>query len=153
MFLTGHAAVAAALVAAAHVENPELAFGLGWVSHYAMDLLPHGDEGLGVWSKRGSEVARLLAVFLADFAICVMIILALIFRRGFSWPIVAAVIGSMVPDIMWGLEKLFKRKLFWFFGKFHEANHNFFKIKIPFWLGLGLQLALSFILFIFVFVF
>ena len=151
MFLLGHASVAAAVVTAAKIKSPAVAFGIGFVSHYAVDALPHGDEAVGAWAKRGNEVRRLFAAFLIDGAACAAAFAGLILYRGVSWPVMAAAVGSMAPDAMWGLEKLLHRKIFWRLGKFHERVHNYFHINIPFAPGLALQLLVSASLFAFVF--
>ena len=42
MYLIGHAAVGATLATAVTI-NPLAALGIGFVSHYLVDFIPHGD--------------------------------------------------------------------------------------------------------------
>ena len=44
MFLTSHAT--AAVLIAEQIHSPTLAFALGWLSHYLLDAIPHGDDEL-----------------------------------------------------------------------------------------------------------
>lgn len=141
MFIVGHAAVGMTLAAA--TANPALAFGIGWLSHYLADFFPHGDEDAGEWAKRGNEVRRLAFLLSIDGAILLAASAWFIAHRGFSWAPCLAVVGSAVPDVLWGLEKLFKRKLFGPHEKFHGRNHNFFHIRLPLWAGILLQAAVT----------
>lgn len=135
MFLTPHAAVGAA-IAMAVTGDPVAAFGVGWLSHYLADSVPHGDERLATWVSQGNEVKRLLAITTIDAVIWIVILTYVFLSVGFSWVILSAVVGSAVPDVMWGLEKVMKRELFGPLRKFHGWNHNFFKVDLPLWTGL-----------------
>ncbi len=139
MYLIGHAAVG--MILASGTENPAAAFGIGWLSHYLADFVPHGDEAVGAWAKRGNEVKRLFALFVADGALFLAAFTWLSAARGFSLPLAAAAVGSFVPDVLWGLEKLAGRRLFGIHERFHNRNHNFFRVHVPLWLGLVLQAA------------
>lgn len=141
MYLVGHAAIGMAF--ASGTDDPVLAFCIGWASHYVADFVPHGDEAAGEWVKRGHEVKRLLVLVGVDGAILLAAYGLFVAHRGFSPAPLAAAIGSTVPDVMWGLEKLFRRKLFGAHEKFHGLNHNFFRVRMPLWLGLAFQAALT----------
>jgi hypothetical protein len=141
MYLIGHAAVGMTL--AASMTNPVAAFGVGWLSHYFADFFPHGDEEVGEWTKKGNEVRRLMAIVAVDGAVFLAAFAFMTARNGFSLPLAAAAAGSFVPDVMWGLEKVAKRKLFGPHEKIHYANHNFFEIPLPAWAGVPLQLAVA----------
>lgn len=135
MFLTPHAAVGAA-IATSLTGNPFVAFGVGWLSHYLADSLPHGDERLGIWASKGDEVRRLLGITIIDSVIWIVILVFVFLSVGFSWVILAAALGSSVPDVLWGTEKVVKKELFGPLQKFHGWNHNFFKVNMPLWTGL-----------------
>lgn len=134
MFLTPHAAVGAA-IATSLTGNPIIAFGIGWLSHYLADSVPHGDEGLGVWASKGNEVKRLLGITAIDAVIWIAVLSYVFLSIGFSSIILAAALGSAVPDVMWGLEKVVKRDLFGPLRRFHGWNHNFFRVNLPLWTG------------------
>ncbi len=141
MFLVGHAAVG--MLLASRTDDPVVAFGIGWLSHYLADFFPHGDERVGEWTRRGHEIRRYAVLLAADGGLFLAAFAALTARRGFSLPLAAAALGSFVPDVMWGLEKLAKRRLFGFHERFHHRNHNFFRVRLPVWLGLALQAAVT----------
>ncbi len=138
MYLTAHAA-AGAVAAGILTGDPIVAFGIGWLSHYAVDFIPHGDEAAGEWTKKGNEVRRYLVLFGIDGAILATLFLTLIATRGSSWVTAAAVVGSTVPDVMWGMEKVLKKRLFGPLRTFHSAVHNRLRVMLPTWLGLLVQ--------------
>jgi len=113
MYLIGHAALGMTL--ASKVTNPILAFGIGWLSHYLGDFFPHGDEQVGKWAKKGNEVQRILAIVAIDGVIILIAYGFFIRAHGFT----LAPLG--------------------FLQRFHECNHNFFKINLPLWAGFVAQ--------------
>ncbi len=147
MFLIGHAAVGATIVQFAGIENPALAFGVGWLSHYVADFVPHGDEPVGKWTEGPHGLRRLLAIVALDGILLLLALGAVFARRGFSWAVLAASAGACVPDVLWGLEKLAGRKLFGPHGAFHFRNHNYFHVNLPLGVGLALQGAVTALLF------
>lgn len=148
MFLIGHAAVGATFVQLAGVENPAAAFGIGWLSHYLADFIPHGDEPVGKWTE-GSGGTRKLFFLVAVDGFLLALALAAVFmvRQEFSWVTLAAAAGACVPDVMWGLERLVGHRLFGPHAAFHLKNHNFFHVHLPLWLGLVLQALVTGLLF------
>lgn len=141
MYLIGHAAVG--VLAASITTNPAAAFGIGWLSHYVADFIPHGDEPLGEWAKRGNEVKRIGCIAALDLLILSAALSAYVAARGFTPWVLAAAAGSVVPDALWGLELVCKRKLFGPHHAFHHRNHNFFQVKLPLAVGLALQFAVT----------
>lgn len=139
MYLTAHAAVGIAMASTAAMTHPVGAFCVGWLSHYVADAVPHGDEPVGSWAKRGHRVRRIAAVFAVDAAVLGIVAVLYLFRAGFSWWAFAALVGSAVPDVMWGIEMVAGRTLFGFHGRLHTANHNLPDIRLPLWAGLVLQ--------------
>lgn len=147
MFLIGHAAVGATFVQLAGVENPVAAFGIGWLSHYLADFIPHGDEPVGKWTEGPGGTRKLFFLVAVDGCL-LSLALAVVFlsRQDFSWVTLAAAAGACVPDGLWGLERLVGRKLFGPHGAFHFKNHNFFHIHLPLAVGLVLQALVTFFL-------
>lgn len=153
MQLIGHAAVGITLARAVGATHPVAAFGVGWASHYLADFFPHGDEGVGAWAKQGNEVARFAGIFLIDGLVVLATFAVYGVSRGATWqdwhswtpllPAALATLGSFVPDLLWGFEKLIKRSLFPRLEKLHAANHNHLKIDLPFRYGMPLQLAVA----------
>lgn len=142
MYLVVHSAIGAVL-ASEVTHDPVTGFFLGWLSHYVADLIPHGDEQAGEWARRKNEIRRYLLLAGIDGTIVLALFLALTAHRGFSPLMLAAVGGSILPDVMWGLEKLFGKKVFGPLQRFHFAIHNHFRVRLPLWLGLLFQAALA----------
>ena len=147
MFLIGHAAVGATIAQLAGIENPAAAFGVGWLSHYLADFVPHGDEPVGKWTAGPNGVRRLMGIVALDGLLLLGALGFVFAKRGFSWVTLAAAVGACVPDVLWGLEKLAGRRLFGPHGAFHLKNHNFFHIDLPLGVGLLLQGAVTAFLF------
>jgi len=98
MLSTGHAVIGIYLVQAA----PDLVTGavLALGSHYLFDLIPHGDEGLGLWIK--DKPKRILSVELADFLMLGLLVwLIITSTSGLSWTtVIVGIIASTLPDFM-----------------------------------------------------
>lgn len=141
MYLAVHAAVGAA--AAATTNDPLVAFGIGWLSHYLVDAVPHGDERAGEWTKRGHEVKRYMLLAGIDGLILSAILAVQMSRHGIDPALLAAIGGSVLPDVMWGMEKVFKRKMFGPLHRLHSSAHNYLRIRLPSWLGLLVQAAIA----------
>jgi len=139
MFLIGHTAVGVLLAESFGANNPAAAFGVGWVSHYLMDAIPHGDETIGEWTKGKDRIRRLMMIECVDGSLIALAAGLFFWQHGFSWTFSAALIGACVPDVMWGLEAVFGREIFGPFCRFHERVHNMFKYRLPPAVGLTYQ--------------
>lgn len=111
MFLTPHSVAAVALTQA--VTAPGLAFVIGFVSHFLLDLVPHGDDGLNKWilKKKGSRVRKIFYVACIDSLIggSIFLLLWAVAPRFNFWVAASAALGSVLPDILWGLAELFPK--------------------------------------------
>ncbi len=150
MFLIAHAAAGAAL--AAPVASPPAAFAIGWLSHYLVDLIPHGDEAVGEWTKKGNEVVRFGLVAGIDGLMLAGVLAWLFLSRGVEWNVLAAAVGATVPDVMWGIEKVAGRTLFGAHRRFHHRIHNYFRVRLPTAIGLIFQAAFAGLLWYWLFV-
>ncbi len=151
MFLIAHAAAGAAL--ASSVDSPPAAFIIGWLSHYLVDLIPHGDEAVGEWTKKGNEVRRFgLVAGIDGLLLAGVLVWLFLGRGGVEWNVLAAAVGATVPDVMWGIEKVAGRTLFGAHRRFHHRIHNYFHVRMPTWLGLSFQAAFAALLWYWLFV-
>ncbi len=132
MFLVVHAAVGA--IAGNVVASPEIAFILGFVSHFFLDMIPHGDDGMLEDYQNGKD--RRLALFKvgADVLATVVLIAAFYVGQDFISPLNVAmgIAGGLLPDLLVGIHEMTRvKKRHWFsrhlleFSKFHVANHHF----------------------------
>jgi hypothetical protein len=131
MTLTTHAAIGAAI--GTLVGNPLLGFTLGLASHFLVDMIPHGDNELSdrfhVHKKKKAPVAYVTVDYTLSFILTMMLVALRpdgISNLGFT----AAVVGSVLPDLMVGAADLFKKNpLLRAYRKFHFFFHDFFSRK------------------------
>lgn len=144
MFLTVHSAIGVTAVTAAGITNPAAAFAIGWALHYVGDAVPHGDERIGDWVLNGKRpVRRAIPFFAGDFAVMSAIFAAYSVSAGWQWHLVAAVAGSILPDVLFGMEMVFRRNLFGPLSGLHEKAHKLTGILLPLKLGMPFQLTLA----------
>lgn len=139
MFLAVHASVGA--IAGNAVASPTVAFALGFISHFFMDMIPHGDERMYHGYKSGTKVKRAI-LYVAGDAILTVILIAIFFlRQDFFSPVAVSmgIIGGLLPDFIVGLFEVMKpgrrerKRLYtWVYGKIesfhtlHMKNHCLF---------------------------
>jgi len=111
MYATTH--VLASIVISQHTPNAWWAFFISLLFHYILDFIPHGDRPIERWIKRGPYLARSITVMLVDITL-LMIIIATLYRQT-SLPapaiVIAAIIGGLLPDILWIVYDLYIRHL------------------------------------------
>ena len=116
------------------------------LSHLALDAVPHGDTGIGHWVHRSpdrkTKLSRLLPMSVADQVIALIVGLILVRSPAFlSVPLptlLAAAIGSMLPDYLTGIRDLLKHPPVWLetLHRLHERCH--FRGQDPFSIPGGL---------------
>ncbi len=111
MFLANHAAVGALL--AANTTNPFSAFILGYVSHFVLDIIPHGDEKVGTWIKKQNSTKRAISLLLIDLGVMAVFFLTLSWRVDFPHPYTIAIgaFGAMLPDFLSGFYEYLRKFL------------------------------------------
>lgn len=153
MFLAVHAATGALIGTAFH--KPAFAFLLGLVSHFFLDMIPHGDSDLYENYQRGEGKRDALMHVILDAVASSVMVAAFFLFHDFSTPVsvAAGIIGSVLPDALVGLAHCFRPKkergLVWrldWFKEFHWRNHGFiinhvrrFQKDISAYSGLALQ--------------
>lgn len=146
MTLTTHASLGA--VIARTVGTPLLAFVFGLLSHFLIDMIPHGDTGLSdnfrVHKRRKKQV---VAYAMVDAIIAIFFVLLLANTRDiesvrtFSW----GIIGAVLPDLLVGLYDITKSPLLRWFYRLHFFFHDFFvkrKGDVPLYYALMAQVVL-----------
>ncbi len=140
MFLTSH--TAAAILIATKIQNPYLGFLLGLLSHFILDIVPHGEGGLFAGNKSHSQklvsLAKLAAV---DFLLSIIL---LVFTLYFLQPnnnfiFIATMSGAVLPDFLWGSIELFKLKFLNWFLVLHHRLHDLLDIVYDIKYGLLVQ--------------
>ena len=146
MTLTTHATLGAVLAKA--TGNPLMAFVFGFISHFLVDMIPHGDTGMSdnfrVHKRRRKQAVAYVAVD-AIIAIFFVLMLAntrdIMSVRNFTW----GIIGGVLPDLLVGLYDLTKSPLLKWFFKMHFYFHDFFvkrKGEVPLYYALMAQVVL-----------
>jgi hypothetical protein len=110
-----------------------LAFILGFVLHFILDIIPHGDEKLGkkffgieLGKFRQHDDFKPLALYGSLDACFLAIFLAFMFKN-FAFTradnVIWAILGGIIPDILVALYKLYNVKPLKWFYDLHNANH------------------------------
>ena len=125
MTLTTHATLGAVIGKA--VGNPLLAFIFGFLSHFLIDMIPHGDTGLSDnfrVHKRKRKQAVAYVMIDGIIALFFVLILAntkdIMSIRNFTWGIV----GGVLPDLLIGLYDVTKTPLLKWFNTLHFYFHD-----------------------------
>ncbi|MBI4457377.1 hypothetical protein HY633_00245 [Candidatus Uhrbacteria bacterium] len=146
MFLAVHASVGA--ITGNVAPDPISAFTIGFLSHFLVDMIPHGDEYMYEGYKNGARVRRAI-LYVACDVVATLVLVALLFieQDFFSTRNVAlGIIGGLLPDLLVGIHELRTTRLLREFHRFHMRNHHFlikhlrkFERDIPMRYGLLLQ--------------
>lgn len=125
MTITTHAVIGAVIGGA--TGDPNLAFGLGFLSHFLVDIIPHGDREMYEGYKSKTAQKRAFAFVTIDGILAVIVVaLMLAFSpdQRLTLPIAMGVIGSVLPDFVTGIYEAWDvQSLKWFF-KIHTFFHN-----------------------------
>jgi len=154
MFMVTHAAVGA-LVGGVVGSGP-LAFTLGFISHFLMDMIPHGDEFMmdEYKSRNGSRVRKAVAYVTIDAIATIMAILVMLsnapahMHDAMKW----GIIGGVLPDLMVGIYEATKLKILRAYSAWHHRNHHHIIGKyrhgrdIPFKWGVAYQVVAAILL-------
>ena len=127
MTITTHATIGAVIGQA--TGNPVLAFVIGFLSHFLIDIIPHGDTGLAdnfrIYKKQRKQA---VAYSIVDGIIAIFFVLLLANVKDigqmslFSWGIV----GAVLPDLLVGLYLITKTKYLRSFNRLHFYFHNLY---------------------------
>jgi len=130
MTLTTHAAIGAAIGSIVH--DPITGFALGAASHFLVDMIPHGDTKLADLFRVHKKRRKLLAAYVMVDAVIAMYLVLTVFlvrsdaSHAIRFGFVAAISGSILPDMLVGLSDILRWKILKKFYKFHFFFHDFF---------------------------
>ena len=126
MFLSIHSIVA--LTSIKYIHNPLLLFIVNFTLHYILDAIPHGDgDDIKGFKSNNKEIFVLACL---DFVF--VGILSYNFYQIFNYNIyllIAALSGAILPDILWGLYKITKFKIFKWADDLNNFSHQIIKYK------------------------
>jgi hypothetical protein len=145
MLLTVHA-TAGALIGQ-QINNPILAFVLAFVSHFILDIIPHGDQDW-IEEYKGDQKSKVKKI-ISIVAIDVIVLLTLLISRYYygdsfapSLSIASGILGGVLPDFLVGCHELSDR-LFKSFYRFHFIVHDLIKIKPTIFQGVAFQIIVT----------
>lgn len=128
MTLTTHVAIGAGI--GVLVGEPTLGFILGAISHFMVDMIPHGDTLLADRYYINNEKLAPVAYTTFDAAFSIVLLMFLVAIKPDSVaniPFSAAVIGSILPDLLLGVRDIFKHnKALQAYHRFHFFFHDYF---------------------------
>lgn len=158
MYSINHALIAIAATGAV-TTNPVAAFFLGVLSHFLVDMIPHGDTPIayrkssrrfGIPSlKDGGEGTSSMIVELVGTVLLIGVVLLFFFtgRIEHGPAFAAGIVGGIFPDMSWGAIQLLKLRWMFWFTKLHHKIHNTIPFDYSFRLGVALQGILAVIIF------
>lgn len=126
MTTTTHTAIGVLIGTA--VGNPILGFGLGFISHYLVDIIPHGDmhmrDSNNLVNKKNERQSHVFVIIDVALGITLLNILGTVLSDDVTRSTVyaASIFGSVLPDAMVGVNDLVKSKL----GRLHTRFHFHF---------------------------
>ncbi|MFA5954022.1 MAG: hypothetical protein WC817_00610 [Patescibacteria group bacterium] len=141
MFFTVHASVGAVL--ADTVGDESLGFTSGFLSHFFLDAVPHGDEAIGKFFSDGKHNGWLAVLLLIDLTTA-FAVLTLFWMNGFIRNPVAAyagALGAVLPDILSGVTVVSRNKLWPSFTNLHNSVHRLFGQEFSISSGYVIQIA------------
>ncbi len=146
MFITTHAVIGA-LVGVEFASKPFIAFVVGLISHFLVDIIPHGDSSLYKGYVSGARVKRAIAYVTLDSLVGMLFVLGL-FNTQFvehRLAISMGIIGSVIPDLLVAIYEVFRIKELRWFHRLHFFFHNLITSKkgdIPMTAGIAMQLVI-----------
>jgi uncharacterized membrane protein YeaQ/YmgE (transglycosylase-associated protein family) len=132
-----------------HTSSPLLAFVLGFLSHFILDIIPHGDHDDVENYVDHNKLKSIINVIVID-SIAGIIFLILIFTHLHNstvdvTPIAAGIIGAILPDFLVAFYALNKRRFFRL-NFLHHKIHQLIKFDLPFSMAFILQIILMVVL-------
>lgn len=148
MLLTVHATTGALI--GQQVNNPILAFVLGFISHFVLDMIPHGDQD---WieeykSDQKSKAKKIICIVAIDAIILFTLLVSQYFYGDSFAPslsIASGILGGILPDFIVVCHEL-SDKLFKNFYRFHFFIHDLIKVRLTPTQGLTFQAIITAIL-------
>lgn len=143
MFLTVHAA--SGIFIGSQVSIPWLAFLIGYISHWLLDFIPHGDEKLIDRTKYTEQELKWKLFYGATLDTIGIIALFYILTSTETVTLTSSILwgmlGAVAPDYLWGLHKVTHIKVLKPIHKIHNWFHLKLTNNLPFKFGSLVQLT------------
>lgn len=145
MLLSVHATVGA--IIGENVNTSLLAFVLAFISHFLLDIIPHGDAALIKAYRNDFKNRGMLYLIIFDL-LSTAILLALLFyfhKITYSPMVLWGIIGGVVPDFMVAAYEI-TDKYFSRWHKVHAWTHDRLHWTIPLKLGILVQIIIIYLM-------
>jgi zinc transporter ZupT len=145
MLLSVHATVGA--IIGENVNTPLLAFVLAFISHFILDIIPHGDAKLIKAYRNDFKNKGFLYLIIFDL-IATIIILALLLishKISYSQKVFWGIMGGILPDLMVASHEI-TNKYFKRWHKIHTWTHDRINWAIPLQLGIIVQIIIIYLI-------
>lgn len=145
MLLSVHATVGA--IIGESVDTPLLAFIFAFISHFLLDLIPHGDKELIKAYRNNFKNRGMLYLIYFDL-LTTPVFLGILFLLGhltYSTTVLWGIIGGVLPDILVAVHEI-SDKFFSRTHKFHDWTHEKFKWSIPLKFGIIVQIIIIYLI-------
>jgi len=159
MILATHELASGALTAAFSL-NPLAAFFINLFGHYALDMIPHWHyrhrphvKEIIAWNETGAPfVKKLLTAGRSSFikialdgiaGIALVLLIAQPMAPSLFWGLICGMAGSILPDFIVSLSKVFPNKLFDRANGLHQAAHTKRLLDEKLLLGIGSQAVIA----------
>ncbi|MCX6746411.1 MAG: hypothetical protein NTX00_05405 [Candidatus Parcubacteria bacterium] len=145
MLLSVHATVGA--IIGENVNTPLLAFVLAFISHFVLDIIPHGDDVLIKAYRNDFKNKGVLYLIIFDiFSTALLLLLLFYFHKiSLTQTVYWGIFGGILPDLMVAsyeiTNKFFKRT-----HKIHSWTHDRIHWTIPLKLGILVQLIIIYLM-------
>lgn len=143
MLITTHTAVG--ILIGEQTTSLTLAFILGFISHFFLDLIPHGDRHDHEAVKDKKKLKKIIQLSIADTIVAVLFACCYFYfavkNNMQVGPIIAGLTGSVIPDLFVAIYNL-NKKYFFRLNALHLKIHELIKQEIPMSLAILYQFAL-----------
>ncbi len=138
MLLTVHASVG--IYIGTVIANPWLAFITALISHLVLDVIPHGDQNIAKEAEK--KITKLSIIASIDMLGVLILSYFLIFNYlTLSPAIILGIIGSILPDFIWGFYELTRIKILgWISNRILTYFHELLHFKVSFPVGMIIQI-------------
>jgi hypothetical protein len=147
MLTTVHGAIG--ILIGEHVASPLWSFVIGFIGHFILDVIPHGDHHQVEHYLENRKIKKVLNMVIIDSILGISLLVLYISQ---IWDtevnftsIAAGIIGSILPDLLVAVYSLNKR-YFFRLNFFHHRIHQLIPYDLPAGLAFALQICVIVVL-------
>lgn len=126
-----------------NLEPPIVGFFGGLMSHFFLDVIPHGDERIGRAFENPGKMRWLAFLAVLD-GLAAFSLVTILWLGGFLNNAIGAfggALGAVLPDVLVGFTEVFKKRLWPGFVRFHDWNHQLINTELSLYFGGLVQAA------------